>query len=233
MAVKAKLLLIDDDQTLVKALELYLTRNGYNVQVAANGVEGLRQLYAIRPDLVLLDVMMPQLDGWETCKRIREMSTVPVIMLTARGQEFERVMGLRLGADDYICKPFGLKELEARVEALLRRAKGNDSQAVPKVLYIVDDLVIDAERWEVRKKGERVEMTSTELRFLFYLAENAGRVLSHRQILEQVWGPEYADNTDYTKSFVWRLRRKLEQDPTKPKHILTERGIGYRMAVAG
>lgn len=230
MEAKAKILLVDDDATLIRALELYLTRAGYTVYSASNGVEGLRQLFAQRPDLVVLDVMMPELDGWETCRRIREMSTVPVIMLTARGQENERVMGLKLGADDYVCKPFSLKELEARVEAILRRTQARDKPDEERVLYVTDDFVIDSEHWEVRRNGERIPMTSTELRLLFYVAGNAGRVLSHQQILEKVWGPEYVDNIDYTKLFIWRLRQKLEPDPANPKYILTERGIGYRMA---
>lgn len=232
MDCKAKLLLIDDDLTLIQALELYLTRAGYKVHSAGNGAEGLRQLYALHPDLVVLDVMMPHMDGWEACRRIREMSTVPIIMLTARGQEMDRVTGLKLGADDYVPKPFSLKELEARIEAILRRTKRSGEREEPRVLYVTEDLVIDSDRWEVRRNGERVEMTTTELRLLFYLAENAGRVLSHRQILEKVWGAEYVDNVDYTKLFVWRLRQKLEDSPSKPKYILTERGIGYRMAPA-
>jgi two-component system KDP operon response regulator KdpE len=233
MDSKAKLLLIDDDVTLLKALEIYMTRAGYEVFTAGNGTDGLKQLFSLRPDLVILDVMMPQMDGWEACRRIRELSTVPIIMLTARGQETERVTGLRLGADDYVPKPFSLKELEARVEAILRRTMARGDGDKPRVLYVADDLVIDSERWEVRRSGERVEMTSTELRLLFLLAENAGRVLSHRQLLEKVWGPEYVDNVDYTKLFIWRLRQKIEPDPGQPRYILTERGIGYRMAPAG
>ena len=232
MESKAKLLLIDDDVTLLKALEIYLTRAGYEVFTAGNGTDGLKQLFSLRPDLVILDVMMPQMDGWETCRRIRELSTVPIIMLTARGQETERVTGLRLGADDYVPKPFSLKELEARIEAILRRTMARGNNDKPRVLYVTDNLVIDSERWEVRRNGERVEMTSTELRLLFLLAENAGRVLSHRQLLEKVWGPEYVDNVDYTKLFIWRLRQKIEPDPSQPRYILTERGIGYRMAPA-
>ncbi|HHX44089.1 MAG TPA: response regulator transcription factor [Chloroflexi bacterium] len=232
MESKAKLLLIDDDVTLLKALEIYMTRAGYEVFTAGHGADGLKQLFALRPDLVILDVMMPQMDGWETCRRIRELSTVPIIMLTARGQETERVTGLRLGADDYVPKPFSLKELEARIEAILRRTMSHGDSDTPRVLYVTDDLVIDSERWEVRRNGERVDMTSTELRLLFLLAENAGRVLSHRQLLEKVWGPEYVDNVDYTKLFIWRLRQKIEPNPGQPRYILTERGIGYRMAPA-
>jgi two-component system, OmpR family, KDP operon response regulator KdpE len=230
MGTKASLLLVDDDVTLLKALEMYLARSGYEVHTAGTGLEGLRQLYALRPDLVILDVMMPQMDGWEACRRIREMSTVPIVMLTARDQEHERVKAFELGVDDYVSKPFSLRELEARIEAILRRVQSQRPSDQPRVLYVTDDLVIDSERWEVRRNGERLDMTSTELRLLFYLAENAGRVLSHQQLLEKIWGPEYVDNVDYTKLFVWRLRQKIEPDPTHPKYLLTERGIGYRMA---
>jgi len=229
MESKARLLIIDDDTTLVNALEMYLAREGYDVHLAGNGAEGLKRFYALRPDLVVLDVMMPQMDGWETCRRIRELSTVPIIMLTAKGQEGDRVMGLKLGADDYVPKPFSLKELVARIEAILRRTKRSSNSDRQGVLYVSDDLVIDSERWEVRWRGNVVNLTSTELRLLFCLAENAGHVLSHRQLLEQVWGPEYVDNVDYTKLYIWRLRQKLEDDPSSPKYILTERGIGYRM----
>lgn len=230
MESKAKLLLVDDDTALTKTLQLYFSRAGYETSSAANGTEGLRELYRFHPDLVVLDIMMPYMDGWETCRRIREMSNVPIIILTAKTQETDRIIGLRLGADDYIGKPFSVKELEARVEAILRRSRPREKSLEGRVLYITNDLIIDAERWEVLRNGQHVELTSTELRLLFYLAENAGRVLSHRQILEQVWGPEYVGNTDYVKLFVWRLRNKIEIDPADPKYILTERGIGYRMA---
>ena len=229
MESKPKLLLVDDDTALLKTLQTYFLRSGYEVSSASSGTEGLRELYKFHPDLVILDIMMPQMDGWETCRRIREMSNVPIIILTARSQETDRIIGLRLGADDYVGKPFSVKELEARVEAVLRRAMPREKAIEGRVLYITNDLVIDMERWEVLRNGQHVELTAIELRLLFYLAENAGRVLSHRQILEQVWGPEYVSNTDYVKLFVWRLRNKIETDPAEPKYILTERGIGYRM----
>jgi two-component system, OmpR family, KDP operon response regulator KdpE len=232
MAPQTKLLVVDDDSTLVKALEIYLTRAEYEVHCASNGAEGLRSLYELRPDLVVLDVMMPQLDGWETCRRMREISTVPIIMLTAKGQETDRVKGLRMGADDYVPKPFSLKELEARIDAVLRRARHGRPDPEKKTPYVVDDLVVDSQRWEARLCGERLDLTSTELRLLVYLTENAGRILSHQQILREIWGPEYEDNLDYTKLFIWRLRRKIEPDPSNPKYILTERGIGYRIVSA-
>jgi len=221
------LLIIEDDAKLANALKLYFGKLGYEVIVAANGLEGLQQMYVHRPDLIILDVMMPRMDGWETCRRIRELSDVPIIMLTARGQEADKVRGLKLGADDYVAKPFSLKELEARVEAVLRRTR-LPPHSKEAVLYADEELVIDSERWEVRRQGKPVELTATERRLLFYLAENAGRILTHQQILERVWGPEYINDTDYVKLYIWRLRQKIERDPSHPRYILTERGIGYK-----
>jgi len=221
------LLIIDDDAELVEALELYLGNAGYEVIAAANGLEGLRKMYAHRPDLIVLDVMMPRMDGWEACRRIREVSDVPIIMLTARGEESEKVRGLKLGADDYVAKPFSLRELEARVEAVLRRTRW-PPPTEGAFLYADEELVIDAERWEVSREGKPLELTATERRLLFYLAENAGRVLTQEQILERVWGPEYVDEVDYVKLYIWRLRQKIEKDPRQPRYIVTERGIGYR-----
>jgi DNA-binding response OmpR family regulator len=224
---KGKLLIVDDDDKLVEAVELYLERGGYDVVTAADGLQGMQQMYSKRPDLIILDVMMPKMDGWETCRRIREISDVPVIMLTARGQEPDRVMGLKLGADDYVAKPFSLKELEARVEAVLRRTRLPPPDK-GRVLYADDRLAIDSKRLEVSKGGERVQLTATEQRLLFYLAENASRVLTNEQILATVWGPEYVNEADYVKLYIWRLRQKIEEDPHQPKYILTERGLGYR-----
>jgi len=224
---KGTLLIVEDDARLVEALKLYLRKAGYEVLAAANGLEGLQQMYAHRPDLIVLDVMMPRMDGWEACRRIREVSNVPIIMLTARGQEAEKVRGLKLGADDYLAKPFGLKELEARVEAVLRRTR-LPPPTEGAILYADEELVIDSQRWEVSRGGQLVELTATERRLLFYLAENAGRILTNEQLLERVWGPEYIDETDYVKLYIWRLRQKIEEEPSQPRYILTERGIGYK-----
>ena len=223
------MLIIDDDAKLVQALELYLSKAGYEVITAADGLEGLQEMYAHRPDLIILDIMMPKMDGWKACRRIREVSDVPIIMLTARGQEYDKVKGLKQGADDYVAKPFGLKELAARVEAVLRRTR-LPPPAEGAVLYADEELVIDSERWEVSRGGEPLELTATERRLLFYLVDNAGRVLTHRQLLERVWGPEYIDEVDYVKLYIWRLRQKIEEDPSQPRYILTERGIGYKFA---
>jgi DNA-binding response OmpR family regulator len=226
---KGTLLIIDDDEKLVEAIELYLSRAGYHIVTASDGLQGMQQMYSQRPGLIILDVMMPKMDGWETCRRIREISDVPIIMLTARGQESDRVMGLKLGADDYVAKPFSLKELEARVEAVLRRTSPSPP-GQGRILYADDKLVIDSERLEVSKGGERVQLTATEQRLLFYLVENAGRILANGQILEAVWGREYVNEADYVKLYIWRLRQKIEEDPRQPRYILTERGIGYRFA---
>jgi two-component system KDP operon response regulator KdpE len=227
MGDKTKLLIIEDDADLVKALELYFARAGYAVFTAANGLEGLQTLFNERPDMVILDIAMPKLDGWEVCRRIRELSQVPIVILTARVQEEERVKGLKLGADDYVVKPFSLKELEARLEAVLRRSKAARPMK-DGVIFANKELVIDSDRLIVTRDGRHVELTPTELRLLLYLAENEGRVLTHRQILEKIWGAEYVDDVDYVKLFVYRLRRKIETDAESPKYILSERGIGYR-----
>ena len=227
--MKGTLLVIEDDARLVEALKLYLSNAGYEVITAANGLEGLQKMYAHRPALIILDVMMPKMDGWETCRRIREVSGVPIIMLTARGQESEKVKGLKLGADDYVAKPFSLRELEARVEAVLRRTR-LPPPTEEAFLYANENLVIDSQGLEVSRGGKPVELTATERRLLFYLAENAGRILTHEQILERIWGPEYIDEVDYVKLYIWRLRQKIEEEPSQPRHILTERGIGYKFA---
>jgi DNA-binding response OmpR family regulator len=227
MDEKARLLIIEDDTNLVEALKLYLSTAGYAVLTAADGREGLKEMYLQQPDLIILDIMMPGLDGWEVCDRIRQVSDVPIVILTARGQEAEKVRGLQLGADDYVAKPFSLRELEARVESVLRRARLSPVVR-DRVLYADDDLVIDSDRWEVTRGGEPVDLTATERRLLFLLAENQGRVMSTTRILERIWGPEYVGEAKYVKLYVWRLRQKIEPEPGEPVYIHTERGIGYR-----
>jgi two-component system KDP operon response regulator KdpE len=226
-----RVLVIDDDATLAKALRLYFGKMGYQVFLASDGVEGLRQVFDARPDVIILDIMMPNMDGWELARRVREISEVPIVILTARKQENEVVRGLRLGADDYVSKPFSLKELEARVDAVLRRVD-HPSEQIKDILYDDGYLVVDASKWEVMRDGAKVDLTSTELHLLLYLVENQGRVLTHRQLLEKVWGPEYVDEIDYVKLFIWRLRRKLEPEPGHPRYIGTERGVGYRFEMA-
>jgi len=222
-------LIIDDDNQLVKAVEIYLTKAGYRVFTAGDGRSGLEVIYHQQPSLVLLDLMMPRVDGWEVCRRIREVSDLPVIVLTARGQEADKVRGLKMGADDYVTKPFSLKELEARIQAVLRRS-GPPTPRHSDVSYISRDLTIDFDGWQVTRAGKPVDLTATERRLLVFLAENRGRILPTARILEQVWGPEYVNEAEYVKLYIWRLRQKIEPDPNQPIYILTERGIGYRFA---
>ena len=231
MAPTASLLVIDDDSILSAALSRHLTSVGFRVATAHDGLEGLHAFYDIHPDLVLLDAIMPGLDGWKTCQRIREMCPVPIIMLSTTEDEADCVRGLCAGADDYVPKPFGMREIEARIEAVLRRVEGGKRQG-QALLRLDRDLVVDTRSCEVRRNGGRVSLTSTEARLLLCLAEKPGYVLSHREILRSVWGPEYVDNVDYTQLFIWRLRQKIEPDPRNPKYILTQRGIGYRMVMA-
>lgn len=225
---RQKLLIVDDDEALLRALQLYFDRHGYSVIRAKKGSEGLRKLYQSHPDLVCLDVMMPGIDGWEVLKRIREMTDVPVIMLTARGGETERVKGLKLGADDYVSKPFSMRELEARVEAVLRRTRPSQPDEAEDAVYSDTYLSIDMKRAEVRCDGEIVDLTPTEQKLLFFLVQNRGRLLSFDQILKRVWGFEYIDEKGYVRLYVWRLRQKIEPEPDSPCYILTEHGMGYR-----
>lgn len=227
-------LMIDDDANLTRLLTESLEGAGYRVLSAANGLDGLRALYDGRPDLVILDVMMPRMDGWDTLKRIREMSDVPVIVLTARDAEQERLRGFELGADDYVTKPFSLAEMNARLRAVLTRANrtkalGDESQPP----LAVGDLVIDFAGRRVLRRGEVVALTPTEYRLLVALAEHAGRTLSHNQLLTAVWGPEYADEPSYVKRYIWYLRQKIEDDPATPRYVETVRGFGYRLAKEG
>lgn len=229
MSTQGTVLVIDDDKTLLRLLQEALTKAGYQVILTSNGIDGLQEMYARQPDLVLLDVMMPRMDGWETLSRIRQISRVPVIMLTAKDGEQEKVRGFNLGVDDYVTKPFSFAELVARAGAVLRRAR-TSAPAAKNKRYSSGDLVLDVDAHRVTKGGKLVELTPTEFRLLETLAEHAGRVLTHEQLLEKVWGYDAGEDTGYIKRYIWYLRQKLEDDPTNPQHILTERGFGYSFA---
>ena len=222
-----RILMIDDDERLATAVAVYLGRQGYDVDLAHNADSGLACFHAQEPDLVLLDVMMPDRDGWEICRLLRSDSPVPIIMLTARADETDRVHGLQLGADDYVPKPFSLRELEARIEAVLRRSRMAPPSATD-VLYEDEHLRVDRGSLRVLVDGNVIPLTATERRLLFVLAENPDRVLSPDYILRHVWGPEYVGQADYVKLYVWRVRQKIEPDPAHPQYIHTERGLGYR-----
>lgn len=223
---KGRVLVVDDDKTLLRLMREALSKSDYEVVTASNGIDALQELYAKQPDLILLDVMMPRMDGWETAGRIRRVSRVPIIMLTARDEESDKLKGFAAGVDDYVTKPFSFAEIVARVRAVLGRARQVPPDHKPK-RYASGNLVIDTDARRVTKNGKVVGLTPTEYRLLATLAENAGRVLSHEQLLNKVWGYEYGEDTGYVKRYIWYLRRKIEDDPRKPEHILTERGFGY------
>jgi two-component system KDP operon response regulator KdpE len=227
---REKLLIIDSDGELLDLLETCLRERGFGVITASEGRQGLRQLYQDRPDLVILETTLPGMDGWEVCERIRTLSDVPVILLTAIDEEDGCVRGLRMGADDCVRKPVSLPELAERVEAVLRRSRSADQQRGTEVSYADDYLVIDAEQGAVWCDGERVSLTAIEQRLLYFLLQNQGRVLTSRQILCNVWGFEYADEMNYVRLYIWRLRQKIEPDPKEPRYIVTEHGLGYRFA---
>lgn len=221
----AAILVIDDDRSLLQLLSGYLGKQGYQVAVAATGQEGLALFAQEGADVVLLDVTMPGLDGWQVLARLREASTVPVIMLTARSEEPDVLRGFSAGADDYVSKPFSFAQLVARVGALLDRA-GRTANGDHDVLRGAD-LEVDVDRHRVFRAGEPIDLTATEFRILTALLREQGRVLSPRDLVTEVWGPEYAEETGYVRRYVWHLRRKLEPDPTSPRYIVNERSIGY------
>ncbi len=221
------ILVVDDEARLRDVLRMNLEMEHYNVLEASNGVEALEQLREYLPDLVVLDVMMPEMDGFETLSHIREVSTVPVIMLTVRQTEQDKIRGLDLGADDYLAKPFSPRELLSRVRALLRRSM-MPAPARKTEIVVDPDLKIDFAKREVIVRGEKVLLRPTEYRLLYHLVSNAGRLLTHETLLSKVWGREYRDEAHYLRLYITYLRQKIEQDPAHPKYILTERGIGYR-----
>ena len=222
-----RILVVDDEERMVRFIRLNLEHDGFQVTEAYRGAEAIQRMRDAMPDLILLDVMMPDLDGFEVLKMIREISSVPVIMLTAKGEEDDRVRGLELGADDYVTKPFSPRELVSRVKAVLRR---NDtaSGGIHGLIEVDDRLKIDFDRREVWVEGQLVKLRPTEYRLLYHLVQNAGWVVTHDQLLARVWGYEYRDEPHYVRLYINYLRQKLEKDPANPKYILTERGVGYR-----
>jgi len=227
-AVAKKILVIDDDPAFIRLVEQVLTPAGFKVLTAASGVEGLRLLFANRPDVVLLDVVMPEMDGWQTCSRIRDITDVPVIMLTAqKNTEEDIVHGLECGADNYLIKPVGRRELVGRVQAVMRRAELSSQEEKSEITYSDGYLTVDIAQHKVLVDGERVRLTPIEFRLLALLMQNAGRILTHKQLLEGVWGWEYIDDLDYVRIYIWHLRQKIEPDQSKPRYIITEPGVGY------
>ena len=224
------LLLIDDDVSLCETVRFMLIRNGFQVEVAHNGISGLKKAYALKPDAVLLDIMLPDMDGWQVCRRLREMSDVPIIMLSALGSDENVIEGLNLGADDYIVKPVAVKELIARIRALLRRTSRSTSteRNHREPIFTYDYLLIDFDKYEVTVAGKKVKLSPTEFRLLSVLSRHQGRLLPHEYLLSEVWGPEYVSEEEYLRLYISYLRRKIETDPSKPRLIHNEWGVGYR-----
>ncbi|MFI5271893.1 MAG: response regulator transcription factor [Ktedonobacterales bacterium] len=220
-------LVVDDEPRLVDVVRMNLEVEGYRVVEAANGNEALARLKADLPDLVILDVMMPEMDGFETLRQIRAVSNVPVIMLTVRQDEHDRIRGLEIGADDYLGKPYSPRELQSRIKAVLRRTF-TPSPARKSRIVVDGDLTLDFDTHKAWVRGEEVTLRPTEYRLLYHLVNNAGRLLTHETLLSKVWGHEYRDESHYLRLYITYLRQKLERDPAHPKYILTERGVGYR-----
>ena len=227
VAPKRRVLLVDDEPRIVDSVRMNLELDGFEVSEANNGREALDKLRRVMVDLVVLDVMMPEMDGFETLRELRRFSSVPVIMLTVKADERDVARGLELGADDYVAKPFSQMVLVARIKAVLRRAELPPT--TPSREIVVDDhLRIDFERREVLVDGQQVQLRPTEFRLLYHLATNPGVVLPHETLLSRVWGPEYRDASHYVRLYINYLRQKLEEDPANPRYILTERGVGYK-----
>ena len=224
------ILLIDDDATLLELLSAHLQTAGYRPLIAGDGPSGLQVAAEARPGLVVLDVMMPGMDGWEVCERLRgkdapagRLDPIPIILLTAKGEEIDKLRGFRLGVDDYVTKPFSFAELAARVGAVLARA-----QPTPNHIVTSGNLIIDFDQRRVTMAGHPVDLTPTEYHLLETLARHADRTVPVETLLVEVWGPGYAGEVEHVKHYIWALRKKIEADPGDPKHVLTERGFGYR-----
>ena len=223
-----KILVIDDEETTVQLISILLERRGYEVLKAYRAEDGLRKAYRSHPDLVLLDIMMPEMDGWEVCRRLRELSDVPIVFLTARTEIRDVVKGLEMGADDYIVKPYDNDELVARVRAHLRRAP---SPAISEELvFDGGDLRVNFMNREVRVRGRQIHLTPKEFNLLGVLVREAGRVVTRNELVTEAWGVEYADAIDSLKLYIHYLRQKIEETPQRPQYILTSRGVGYRFA---
>ena len=222
------MLVVEDEESFVEALTVGLKREGFLVRVAKDGLEALSLFDSVRPDLVLLDVMLPQLSGVDVCREIRSRSKTPIIMVTAKGGEIDTVVGLEVGADDYITKPYRLRELVARMRAVLRRAPRQDESRPQETLLEVGDVQLDTDRHEVVVRGEQVALPLKEFDLLELLLLNAGRVLTRETLIDRIWGPNYVGDTKTLDVHIKRLRSKVEDDPSRPRRIVTIRGLGYR-----
>jgi two-component system alkaline phosphatase synthesis response regulator PhoP len=223
-----KILVVDDERLITESLEYSLKQEGFQVMVAHDGYRALEVVREEAPDLIVLDIMLPGMDGWETCRRLRQESTVPIIMLTARGQEIDRVLGLEIGADDYLAKPFSFRELLARIRAVFRRMA---FEASSKTIQIqIGDLRLDVAAHKVFKKDQELTLTQKEYDLLRTLMSHAGRVVTRAELLDQVWGVEWLGDTRTLDVHIRWVREKVEEDPSQPRYIQTVRGVGYRFA---
>ncbi|WP_432426767.1 response regulator [Salinilacustrithrix flava] len=221
-------LVVEDEEAFVDALTVGLSREGFRVQVARDGAMALDMFDAVRPDIVLLDVMLPKISGVDVCRQLRKRSSVPIIMVTAKGSEIDTVVGLEVGADDYVTKPYRIRELVARMRAVVRRTAARDDDLGTDALQI-DDIALDPERHEVRIRGEQVQLPLKEFELLHVLLANAGRVITREQLIDRVWGSDYVGDTKTLDVHVKRLRSKVEDDPAHPERIVTIRGLGYKL----
>jgi two-component system, OmpR family, KDP operon response regulator KdpE len=226
MTSQTHILVIDDEPQILRALKTILTAKGFRVSTAGRGEEGLAMATALEPDLIILDLSLPDMDGIEVTRRLREWSQAPVIILSVRDRERDKVAALDKGADDYLTKPFGIEELLARIRVALRHA--THAKSSPNVKISAGPIEIDLANHRVTHGGEEVKLTATEFNLLAYLAENSGRVLTHQMILTNVWDPADRDHVEYLRVYIRQLRKKLEDDPEQPQYIINEPGVGYR-----
>ncbi len=227
-----KVLIIDDDPGMLTLLQLGLERDGFIVTTAESGKEGLRRAYDTHPDIILLDVMMPGMDGWQVCQRLRSMCDTPIIMLTAKSEQEDVLKGLSLGADDYLTKPCSFEELKARIRSTMRRAANRDYDRW-RAVYDDGTLRVDLRNGRVTRRGQDIRLTPTESRLLSYLVSQKGRIVPHEELLTNVWGPEYAEENGYLSVYIRYLRRKIEDDPNSPRYIRTRWRMGYYFAGNG
>ncbi len=228
--MREKILLIEDDVEFINLTRTWLHNAGYEVFTAVDGAEGMRRVYTSRPDIVVLDANIPKMDGWEVCRRIREMSDIPVLMVTVNSQNSDRLKGFNMGADDYLTKPVDFRELIARVQAILRRTRLVTLENKPST-FNNGDIEIDWGSRQVWVRGQRVKLSPTEFKIISCLIKNRGWIVTHEQLLEKAWGPNYIGDKSFVKLYIRYLRQKIEQDPHKPQIIMTERGVGYYFAM--
>jgi DNA-binding response OmpR family regulator len=228
--MKEKILIVEDESEYLYLVCTWLRNAGFEAITAADGVEGMHRVYSCRPDLVILDVNIPKMDGWEVCRRIRDMSDIPVLMVTCNGNKADRLKGFTLGADDYLTKPVDFHEMIARIQAILRRSGAGTQEDKPST-FRNGEIEIDWKSRQVWVRGERVKLSPTEFKIMSCLIKNRGWIVTHEQLLEKAWGPDYIADKSSVKLYIRYLRQKIEQNPHKPQIIITERGVGYCIAM--